>query len=35
MLENRNLAREVDSEMSELRLKLRIKSEDLERLKLL
>ena len=35
MLENHNLIRSVDSEMSDLRLNLRIKTEDYERLKLL
>lgn len=35
MLENRNLARTIDSEMSDLRLTLRIKTEEFERLRMI
>ncbi len=35
MLENRNLARTIDNEMSDLRLTLRIKTEEFERLRMI
>ncbi len=35
MLENRNLVRTIDSEMSDLRLTLRIKTEEFERLRMI